>query len=140
MAGLTAHVSSGGAHDAAATPNTSAEGELPMADAAQPGNPGPAGPEPAGPAMGGSGARWDRNRVLFDVVDGGELIACAISREALQDASGRRYAKPPELLACFETLRERLEAVALAKFRTRPESIDGLVTIWSGDLEEDEEE
>jgi hypothetical protein len=78
--------------------------------------------------------------VVFEVVDAGEVIDCAISREALQDISGRRYAKPPELLACFETLRGRLEAIALAKFRARPESVDGMVTIWSGDLDEDEEE
>jgi hypothetical protein len=82
--------------------------------------------------------RWDRNRVLFEIVEDGQVLSCAISKEALQDISDRRYAKPAELLTCFEKVRDRVEQVARAKFRVRPDSIDGLVTIWSGDLDEPE--
>jgi hypothetical protein len=80
--------------------------------------------------------RWDRTRVLFEIDADGEHIPCAISREALQDISDRRYAKPQELLACFLKVRQRLERVALAKYRARPEIGDGLVLIWSGDLDD----
>ena len=82
--------------------------------------------------------RWDRNRVLFEIVEDGQVLSCAISKEALQDISDRRYAKPAELLTCFEQVRERVEQVARAKFKVRPDSIDGLVTIWSGDLDDPE--
>jgi hypothetical protein len=80
--------------------------------------------------------RWDRTRVLFEIDADGEHIPCAISREALQDISDRRYAKPQELLACFLKMRQRLEQVALAKYRARPDIGDGLVLIWSGDLDD----
>ncbi len=82
--------------------------------------------------------RWDRNRVLFEIVEDGQVLSCAISKEALQDISDRRYAKPAELLTCFDKVRDRVEQVARAKFKVRPDSIDGLVTIWSGDLDEPE--
>ena len=80
--------------------------------------------------------RWDRNRVLFEIEHAGRLVACAISREALQDASDRRYAKPQELLACFERSRERIEAVALEKLRARSDENDSLLIIWSDDLDD----
>ena len=79
---------------------------------------------------------WDRNRVLFEIDDHGERIACAISREALQDASERRYGKPAELLASFDRIRPRLVRIARRKARSRPEAVEGLVTIWTGDLDE----
>jgi hypothetical protein len=82
--------------------------------------------------------RWDRNRVLFEIMEGGQVLSCAISKEALQDISDRRYAKPAELLTCFEAVRDRVEQAARAKYKIRPDSIDGLVTIWSGDLDDPE--
>jgi hypothetical protein len=82
--------------------------------------------------------RWDRNRVLFEIVEAGESYDCAISREALQDISDRRYAKPVELLACFEKVRPRLERIAREKLRSRSDAIEGMVTIWSGDLDDPE--
>ncbi len=92
--------------------------------------------EPA-PAMAPLAApSWDRNRVLFEIDDQGTRISCAISREALQDASDRRYGKPAELLASFERIRPRLERVARAKARNRPDAIEGLVFIRSSDLDE----
>ena len=80
--------------------------------------------------------RWDRNRVLFEIETDGERVECAISREALQDASERRHGKPVELLACFSKVRPRLERIALAKYHARSDAVQGLVTIWSGDLED----
>ncbi len=81
-------------------------------------------------------ARWDRNRVLFSIEDAGESYDCAISREALQDISDRRYGKPVELLACFEKARPRLEGIARQKLHAHHGAITGVVTIWSGDLDE----
>jgi hypothetical protein len=83
-----------------------------------------------------SSARWDRNRVLFEVESGGQMIECAISREALQDLSDRRYAKPEELMACFDKVGPRIARVALAKARERSAAEDGLIFIWSDDLED----
>ncbi len=83
-------------------------------------------------------AKWDRNRVLFEIEVDGHVVECAISREALQDVSGRRFAKPPELMECFETARPRLEQVAREKWLARSEAVEGIVTIWSDDLDEEE--
>jgi hypothetical protein len=83
--------------------------------------------------------RWDRNRVLFEIKKGGQWIECAISGEALQDASARRYGKPLELLACFSRVRPRIERIALAKYTARSDAIQGRVFIWSGDLDEPED-
>jgi Protein of unknown function (DUF1488) len=77
----------------------------------------------AGQAVPARSPRWDRNRVLFEINTGGQWIECAISREALQDASGRRYGKPLELLACFSKVRPRLERIALAKYMARSETM-----------------
>lgn len=93
-----------------------------------------------GPSGAVAAPRWDRNRVLFEIVEDGQPVACAISKEALQDISDRRYAKPAELLTCFASLQDRIEQIARAKFRVRPDSVDGLVTIWSGDLDDAEDQ
>lgn len=80
--------------------------------------------------------RWDRNCVLFAIVTKeGRRVECAISREALQDASGRRYGKPTELLACFSKVRPRTERIALAKYQAWSDGIEGMVTVWTGDLD-----
>ncbi len=84
--------------------------------------------------------RWDRNRVLFEIVHDGQLVECAISREALQDMSARRYAKPAELMECFEKIRPRAERIAAEKLQGRSDAIEGLVTIWSSDLDDPEPE
>ncbi len=82
------------------------------------------------------GARWDGRRVLFEVVEQGESIPCAISLNALQDISTTRRFKPADLLACFAETRERIEAVALAKLRARPTGFEGVLTVWSGDFDD----
>ena len=84
--------------------------------------------------------RWDRTRVLFEIEYQGQIVDCAISREALQDMSARRYAKPAELLECFAKIRPRAEQIARNKLNSRSDAIEGLVTIWSSDLDEPEAE
>ncbi len=80
--------------------------------------------------------RWDRNRVLFEIEEGGQPIPCAVSMQALQDACGRRFHDKARLLACFDTVRPRMERIARGKLRARPHSGEHLITIWSGDVDE----
>ena len=82
--------------------------------------------------------RWDGSRVLFEILDDGEPVLCAISREALREVSGRSYGKPAELLASFYQTRSRIEAVALAKHRAQG-SAAAVLTVWAGDLDDDAE-
>ena len=79
--------------------------------------------------------RWENNRVLFEIEDGEHRIECAIYRQALEEVAGRRLGRPPELLACFNTSRRRIERLALLKARAQGLSVGGPVTLWSGDLE-----
>lgn len=79
--------------------------------------------------------RWDRNRVLFEIEDEGQMVPCAISLQALQDVSGRRFHDGTRLLACFGTVRSRIERAARFKLRARRHTDGHLLTIWSGDLD-----
>ncbi|MBW4090722.1 MAG: DUF1488 domain-containing protein [Proteobacteria bacterium] len=80
--------------------------------------------------------RWDRNRVLFEIEDDGRRVACAISLQAIQDASGRRFHDGVRLLDCFGKVRTRIERIALGKLHARPHEDDQVLTIWSGDLDD----
>jgi hypothetical protein len=80
--------------------------------------------------------RWDGAGIAFEIVEAGQRIACAISRSALQDLAGQRRFRPAELLACFAAFSPRIEAIARAKLRDRPSGIDGVLHIWSDDIDE----
>ena len=80
--------------------------------------------------------RWHGRRVLFEIADGDRNAACTISANALQDLSGQRRFKPADLLACFAAARARIEAVALGKLRERPSRANGLLYIWSDDIDD----
>jgi hypothetical protein len=80
--------------------------------------------------------RWDGKRVLFEIADGDRSVACTISVNALQDLSGHRRFKPADLLACFAAARAQIGAIALGKLRARTAGADGLLYIWSEDIEE----
>lgn len=101
-----------------------------MSRSVEPGTVPATGPEGLQPA------RWDGRRMLFEVEDQGRAIACAISLNALQDLSERRFFKPPELMACFVKQRARIEALALAKLRGRNPAIGGVVSIWADDIDD----
>jgi Protein of unknown function (DUF1488) len=83
--------------------------------------------------------RWDGSRVLFEIAVAGQPVACAISRSALQDLSGRKQYAPADLLKCFEAARAQIEAIAAKKFSANPESVSGIVSVWDDDIEEEEE-
>ena len=80
--------------------------------------------------------RWDGKRILFEIADGDRSVACTISVNALQDVSGHRRFKPPDLLACFAAARARIGEIALGKLRERPSRANGLLYIWSDDIDD----
>ena len=82
--------------------------------------------------------RSDGRRLLFEMVEEGRSVACAISLMALEDVSGSRCSKPADQLKSFAAARERIEAIALGKIRARAQEASGLLNIWSNDVEPDE--
>jgi hypothetical protein len=78
----------------------------------------------------------DNSRVLFEIIDGRDQVACAISRMALEDMSGGRCFKPADMLKSFAKVRTRVEALALQKLRVRPEGVTGRLSLWSDDVNE----
>jgi hypothetical protein len=78
---------------------------------------------------------WDGSRVTFDIDDGVVRIRCAISHAALLDIAERSHLRPAQLMDCFIEYRQRIEAMALAKFRNRAAHATGVVNIWSDDVE-----
>ncbi|MGA9867718.1 MAG: DUF1488 family protein [Acetobacteraceae bacterium] len=81
--------------------------------------------------------RWDGSRVLFDIEHDGQLVACAISRGALQDMSAHRCFKAADLLKCFDEARTRIEEIAVAKFRADGESVSGVISVWADDVDDE---
>jgi len=80
--------------------------------------------------------RWDGSRVLFEIAVGTGSVPCAISRAALEDIARRRHLKPAELLACFASARERIEATAHNKLRGRAGLHVGTLAVWADDVED----
>lgn len=80
--------------------------------------------------------RWDGQRVLFQLRDADQAIACAISRDALQALSGLRRFRPADLLDCFLSERDRIGAIALSKLHARSGGVTGVLTIWSDDIDD----
>ena len=81
-----------------------------------------------------SGPQWDGRRVFFEFDDGGQSIACVISRGAIEELAGVRHLTSVDLFRCFAKARARIEAIALDKLRARPEGMYGLLGIWADDL------
>lgn len=82
--------------------------------------------------------RCDGRRLLFEMVEEGRSVACAISLMALEDVSGGRCSRPADQLRSFTVARERIEAIALGKIRARAQDASGLLNIWSNDVESDD--
>jgi hypothetical protein len=78
---------------------------------------------------------WDGSRLTFDIDDGPARVRCAISHAALLDIADRANLRPAQLMDCFIEYRSRIEAIALAKYRTRAAHATGLVNIWSDDID-----
>ena len=80
--------------------------------------------------------RWDGRRVLFEIESAGERVACTISRAALQQISGPKNFSSTDMLESFARVRSRIELVAARKFKQRPESVSGIVSIWADDFDD----
>ena len=80
--------------------------------------------------------RLDGKRILFEIAVVDRRVACTISVNALQELSGHRRFKPPDLLACFAAARARIGEIALGKLRERPSRANGLLYIWSDDIDD----
>jgi len=83
-----------------------------------------------------SSPRSDNSRVLFEIIEDGEKIPCAISREALEDIGEMPCYRPADLLRSFANARDRIETLALDKLRTRLGGVSGRLNVWSGDVDE----
>jgi hypothetical protein len=80
--------------------------------------------------------RCDGRRLLFEIMDDGRSVACAISLMALEDLSERRCYKPADQLKSFAQARRQIEAIALNKIRMKPADSSDLLTIWSDDVDD----
>jgi hypothetical protein len=80
--------------------------------------------------------RCDGRRLLFEMVDEGRSVACAISLMALEEVSERRCFKPADQLKSFVAAQQRIEAIALGKIQARTRDASVLLTIWSSDVDE----
>jgi hypothetical protein len=59
---------------------------------------------------------FDRNVILFSMVDGETEVSCAVSGAAMDDLESPERSKPGEREAQFMRLRDRIEACADRKF------------------------
>lgn len=78
--------------------------------------------------------RWDGSCILFEAQVAGNLVACAISRAALQEVSGCHYIKADDLLRRFAEGRDKIEQIAAEMLAVRPESVTGTLHIWADDI------
>jgi Protein of unknown function (DUF1488) len=85
----------------------------------------------------GTRPRWDGSRVWFEITDGDEHIACAITRAALQDLAEGRYHNGSEMLQCFIEARGRIEELARSKLKATPHRVTGPpLSLWADDIDD----
>jgi hypothetical protein len=81
--------------------------------------------------------RWNGSRVLFSIEIEGRVVACAISRAALEELGGGRYLRNGDLLHSFVQSSGRIHAIAAAILNDRPESVStGTLSIWADDIDD----
>ena len=83
-----------------------------------------------------TGPRWNGTCLLFQIEVGGQPVACAISRAALEEVCGGRYIAAGDLLRRFADGRDRIEAIAAGIFAVRPNSVTGTLHIWADDIDD----
>lgn len=79
---------------------------------------------------------WDGSRILFEIIEGGEQIPCAISRGALEEIGEMRCFRTADLLGCFASARGRIEELALTKLRAMPDGVTGRLSLWAADVDD----
>jgi hypothetical protein len=80
--------------------------------------------------------RCDGRRLLFEIVDDGRRVACAISLMALEDLSESRCYKPADQLKSFAMARRQIEIIALGKIQMQVPGASGMLSIWSNDVDD----
>jgi hypothetical protein len=80
--------------------------------------------------------RCDGRRLLFEIVDEGRSVACAISLMALEEVSESRCFRPADQLKSFAAARQRIEAIALGKIQAQTRDTSVLLNIWSSDFDD----
>jgi hypothetical protein len=80
--------------------------------------------------------RCDGRRLLFDIVDDGRHVACAISLMALEDLSESRCYRPADQLKSFALARRQIEIIALGKIQMQAQNASGMLSIWSNDVDD----
>lgn len=78
--------------------------------------------------------RWDGICVLFEIEIAGAMVACGISRAALQEVSGCHHILSGDLLRRFTDGRDRIEKIAADIFALRREGVSGTLHIWADDI------
>jgi hypothetical protein len=86
-------------------------------------------------------AVYDANQelVMFMAMDGAVLIRCAVSRDALLDRVRNRGVQAKELLEAYRSKAEAVHRVAQHKYAVREVGADGVVVVFSGDLNHQEQ-
>ena len=78
----------------------------------------------------------DGRRLLFEIVEDGRSVGCAISLMDLEHFSERRCYKPTDQLKYFAQMRRQIEAITLNKIRMKSPDTSDLLVIWSGDVDD----
>jgi len=68
--------------------------------------------------------------------DGGRLVACAVSPDAVRELTSRRCLKPRDVLASFVAARPQIEEIARGKLRQRTTPPMMPLTVWVDDVED----
>jgi len=88
--------------------------------------------QPTSAAM--SGLRWQEDLLEFELANGGQQIACSISREALEDAGGGLRAKRWALEDVFNRLHAQITRIVLRKHGTAKPSSRAAIHVSTDDL------
>ncbi len=70
----------------------------------------------------------------FEIEADGRRVACAVSRDALEQAGPGRRAQAWRLRDAFERLRPQIEDIARERFKAEPHPHGGVVVVSSDEL------
>ena len=79
---------------------------------------------------------WDGGRVLFEIIDRGTRVQCAISRMALEAIGNAPCASAADWLQCFAETRCQVEIIARSKLHARPVGVRGRLSLWADDFDD----
>jgi len=77
---------------------------------------------------------WDKSSVRFDGHDGPKIVACYISKGALDDMCGETTLHKGDVITLFKQNRSQIEHVARQKYLANIIENDGTISIGSADF------